>query len=637
MNLSEAADTVLTREVLAKLRHGLRTPVQLMMGYSEMLLEDAVGPESARRRALLEEVLSAARDVLGSIQRALPATGAELRSDDVAALHTSLREPQARILRATAELLEPTGAPLDEPFISDVRKIHESAVELLPVQASAAPDHGSELGAVDRPARILVVDDLEDVRDVLERRLQRMGYAVECAENGRVALEKVAERPFDLVLLDIEMPELDGYGVLKRMKADLSTRDIPIIVISALDDLDSAARCIELGAEDHLPKPFEPVWLRARIGACLEKKRLRDKELEYLGQVNRVTDAAAAVETGSYDSASLTAVAKRGDELGRLARVFNTMAAEVRTREERLREQIRELRREIEQARRVSLPAAVKPPSLPEGQLFAERYEILEELGSGGMGMVYKARDRELDDDVAIKTLRRDLLQRDATMIERFKSEIRLARRISHRNIVRTHDFGEWKGLYYLTMEYVEGITVRELIDTRGQLGISSTLAIGTQLAQALNVAHEQGVIHRDVKPQNLLLDEYGVLKVMDFGIARLAEGAKPITAVGVVIGTPAYMAPEQLLDGDVDARSDLYAAGVVLYECLTGRLPFEAPSPVSLIAKQLESKPPPPATLNADVPPALSSLVVRLLSRYAADRLRTAEELAHQLAQIVE
>jgi hypothetical protein len=140
----------------------MRTSVQLMIGYSDMLLEDTVGPKSARRRTLLKEVLSAARDVLGSIQRALPATGAQLRDDDLAVLYASLREPQARILRATEELLEPTEAPLDEPFVSDLWKIRDSALKLLPVQASAATDHGSDPGAVDQPARILVVDDLED-------------------------------------------------------------------------------------------------------------------------------------------------------------------------------------------------------------------------------------------------------------------------------------------------------------------------------------------------------------------------------------------------------------------------------------------------------------------------------------------
>ena len=153
---------------------------------------------------------------------------------------------------------------------------------------------------------------------------------------------------------------------------------------------------------------------------------------------------------------------------------------------------------------------------------------------------------------------------------------------------------GSGGGIYYLTMEYVEGITLRQLIDTQGRLGVPSTLAIATQMAESLAVAHEQGVIHRDIKPQNLLLDPDGVLKVMDFGIARLAERTTGNTEVGMAVGTPAYMSPEQLLSDEVDGRSDLYAMGLVLYECLTGRLPFEAKSPIALISRVLTEAPPP-------------------------------------------
>jgi serine/threonine protein kinase len=221
----------------------------------------------------------------------------------------------------------------------------------------------------------------------------------------------------------------------------------------------------------------------------------------------------------------------------------------------------------------------------------------------------------------------------DATLVARFKEEIKLARRLSDSHIVRTHDFGEWSGVYYLTMEYVEGMTVRALLNTRTRLGISSTLALATQLAQSLTVAHEHGVIHRDIKPQNLLLDADGVLKVMDFGVARLAERLSTLTEAGMVLGTPSYMPPEQLMAETVDGRSDLYAAGVVIYECLTGQLPFEASTVVSLVSKLLTQEPKPPIELNPEIPPALSALTVRLLAKKADDRVQTARELAEQLA----
>jgi serine/threonine-protein kinase len=424
------------------------------------------------------------------------------------------------------------------------------------------------------------------------------------------------------------MPGLDGYEVLERTKSNRATSHVPVIMISALDDVSSVVRCIERGAEDYLPKPFDPVLLKARVTACLAKK-------QYLDRVAKITAAASAVEEGRYDPAMLEAIAAEDDALGQLARVFGRMVDQVQAREARLRDRIRDLRMEIEGAREHTgeLPA-VADASLKDGDRFADRYEIRAAIGAGGMGSVYRAFDRELEEDVAIKMLKPALMT-DRTLVERFKQEIRLARRISHPNVVRTHDLGEWNGMYYLTMELVEGITVRDLIDSRGQLGVSAALAIGTQVAQALTVAHEQGVIHRDVKPQNLLLDASGVLKVMDFGVARLTEGKSTLTEVGLAVGTPAYMSPEQLLAETLDARSDLYSVGVVLFECLTGSLPFDADSPVSLIARMLNEEARAPVELNRDVPPALSSLVLSLLAKKPDDRVRSAEELGKRLAEI--
>jgi len=454
---------------------------------------------------------------------------------------------------------------------------------------------------------------------MLSRRLEREGYDSVSAADGREALDLIAKNDFDLVLLDVLMPEVDGYQVLEQLKNDPATRDIPVIMISALVDMPSIVRCIERGAEDFLPKPFDPVLLRARLSACLEKKRLRDAEKEYLEQVNEVIAAASAVEAGNYQGGTLAEVARRDDELGRLARIFDGMADHVRSREDRLRNQVHHLRDEVEAARKAQAKAGdtgSAATNLITGQRFADRYEVLGTIGQGGMGMVYRAMDLELEEEVAIKTLRPELVA-DETVLERFKSEIRLARRISHRNVVRIHDFGQSAGVDFLTMEYVEGITVRELIDERGRLEISSTLALARQLA---------------IKPQNLLVDGDGVLKVMDFGIARLTERSSGLTEVGLVVGTPSYMSPEQMLAEDIDARSDLYAAGVVLYECLTGRLPFDAPTPVAMIAKVLSQTPEAPNTIQSDVPPALSSLVMQLLAKDKNERVQTATGLAAQL-----
>jgi CheY-like chemotaxis protein len=620
-------------ESISELRHELRTPVNHIVGYCEMLLEDAVEAVRVDRQVALEDTLGVDHDV-------------PRRS--VIELVESLREPQRRIVNIMTSLLD-SGAPTDKSFSDDVRKIIGAAERLVGiepgVQTSTTTDEANGAGSEareetdpeggDGKARVLVVDDNEDNRAILERRLVRQGYNVECAENGSRALQMLDERPFDLVLLDIMMPEVDGYEVLQKVKENPQTRDIPVIMISALDDLGSIVRCVEHGAEDYLPKPFDPTLLKARISASLEKKRLRDSEKQYLEKVKLVIAAASAVESGTYEAGSLSPIARRDDELGRLARVFDTMAGEVKAREERLRQQVDDLRKAVEETHETPRQtASSRDAELAVGDVFAERYEILAAIDGGGMGMVYKARDRELDDEIAIKTLHSDLVSDDDRMIERFKSEIRLARLISHPSVVRTHDFGRWNGVYYLTMEYVEGVTARQLIAKHGRLAVSSTLAIATQLARSLEVAHAQGVIHRDIKPQNLLLDKDGNLKVLDFGVACLTERSGNITEAGMVVGTPAYMAPEQLLDETAEERSDLYAVGVVLYECLTGHLPFEANSSIALIAKALNEDPVPPAQRNPEVPAELSALIMRLLNKTPDGRPASASELGKLLAQ---
>ncbi len=639
----------LSADEVATLRHDMRTPVNHIVGYCELLLEDAEGPDHAARRERLEESLRAVRDALEMINASLSPGGHDVTQRDVDALYDRLREPHARIMESMAALLTPQDhATVDEEFSADVRKIRNATEQLVAAKRSASIEPAATLErevpatetiSPEGRGTILIVDDEPNNRAVLERHLERQGYTVVSAGDGAKALEIVQRASCDVVLLDVRMPGMDGREVLRRIKQDPATRDIPVVMISAADDLSTIAACIEAGADDFLPKPFDQVILRARVGASIEKKRLRNLEVDYLRQVERVAEAATAVERGVYAAGSLAQVAERGDALGRLARVFDSMAVGVKAREQRLQDHVTNLRREMDEAKRSA--AATGDTQEPDdgalipGELFANRYQITRVVGRGGMGMVYKARDRELAEDVAIKTLRSNAMSDDPTVVERFKTEIRLARRISHRNVVRTHDLGEHDGAYYVTMEYVEGITVRELIDMRGHLSVPSTLGIAQQLAASLEVAHGQGVIHRDIKPQNMLLDPDGVLKVMDFGIARLAQHTSTLTQAGMVIGTPAYMAPEQLLAEEVDARSDLYAVGVVLYECLTGALPFEGASPIALIAKVLHTVPVSPAERDGSVPLPLSGLVMRLLDKEPGGRPGSAGELRELLAEL--
>jgi CheY-like chemotaxis protein len=226
--------------------------------------------------------------------------------------------------------------------------------------------------------RILVVDDNQINRRLLQRALETEGYEVTTAEDGRQALDRLRDTSvpsFDVVLLDILMPELDGYATLAAIKGDDALRHLPVIMISAVDELESVIRCIETGATDYLPKPFNPSVLRARLNASLAGKRLRDLELEYLEQVDRVIAAAVAVEVGEYQAERLDGVANRTDALGHLARVFQRMANEVRAREERLKQQVQELRIEIDEGRQ-----AQKVAEITETEFFQRLRSQAEDL-----------------------------------------------------------------------------------------------------------------------------------------------------------------------------------------------------------------------------------------------------------------
>jgi serine/threonine-protein kinase len=352
--------------------------------------------------------------------------------------------------------------------------------------------------------------------------------------------------------------------------------------------------------------------------------------------VMQLVDATKRAADGDY-SADINVNA--GGEIGTLANAFRAMLADLRDKQALVEflggAGAGEAKTVRMAATTGTVANAVQAGGIMPGQRFAVRYEVKEVLGVGGMGMVFKAVDSELGEVIAIKTLRQELLSEDANALERFKSEIRLARRISHRNVVRTHDLGEFSGVYFITMEYVEGTTLKELVRRRGRLPIPATLTVAKQLCRALEVAHEQGVIHRDIKPQNMVVEPDGVLKVMDFGIARLAKRQSGMTEQGMVVGTPEYMAPEQLMGEEIDARADIYAAGCVIYECLTGHPPLSAENQFTLVAKLLEETPETPISQNSEVPQVLSDLVMRTLSKKAADRPQTAGELHDLLAAI--
>jgi beta-lactam-binding protein with PASTA domain len=264
-----------------------------------------------------------------------------------------------------------------------------------------------------------------------------------------------------------------------------------------------------------------------------------------------------------------------------------------------------------------------------QGTLFAGRYLLERKLGSGGMADVWLARDQELSRNVAVKVLH-ERYANDEQFVERFRREATHAAGLSHPNIVSIFDRGEVEGSYYIVMEYVEGRTLKELIVTRGACPVPVAISYVRQVLAALRYAHRNGIIHRDIKPHNVIVDREGRAKVADFGIAR--AGTSQMTEVGSIIGTAQYLSPEQARGSVVDESSDLYSTGIVLYELLTGAVPFTGDTPVEIAMKHLSTPPAPPSTLRHEVPHDLDLVVLRALAKEPIDRYRSAQEMDHDL-----
>jgi serine/threonine protein kinase/Tfp pilus assembly protein PilF len=270
---------------------------------------------------------------------------------------------------------------------------------------------------------------------------------------------------------------------------------------------------------------------------------------------------------------------------------------------------------------------------LTTGSTFAGRFQIIEEMGKGGMGRVYKVYDTEIKEKVALKLLKPEIAS-DAKTIERFRNEIRLARKIAHRNVCRMYDLGEYRGTRFITMEYVDGEDLKSTIRRIGRLPVGKAVAIARQICEGLEEAHRLGVVHRDLKPGNIMLDREGNARIMDFGIARSMK-TKGITGAGIMIGTPEYMSPEQVEGKETDARSDIYSLGVVLYEMVTGQMLFEGESPFTVGMKHKGEVPKDPKGLNPQIPDDLSASILKCLEKDRDRRYRNAGELRSVLENI--
>jgi len=270
---------------------------------------------------------------------------------------------------------------------------------------------------------------------------------------------------------------------------------------------------------------------------------------------------------------------------------------------------------------------------LTTGSTFAGRYQVIEELGRGGMGRVYKVFDTKIKEKVALKLLKPEIAS-DEDTIERFSNEIRLSRKIGHRNVCKMFDLSEAEGAHFITMEYVSGEDLKSMIRMSGSLSIGMVLSVGKQVCDGLAEAHSLGVIHRDLKPQNIMIDKGGNAKIMDFGIARSVR-EKGITGAGVMIGTPEYMSPEQAEAKEVDQRSDIYSLGIILYEMATSHVPFEGDTALSIAMKHKGETPKNPKQFNPNIPADLSAVILKCLEKDKAKRYQGAAEVHSELEKI--
>jgi eukaryotic-like serine/threonine-protein kinase len=317
------------------------------------------------------------------------------------------------------------------------------------------------------------------------------------------------------------------------------------------------------------------------------------------------------------------------DEVGSLAKAFRAMVGELKEK--------RSLEELVGQLSRSAAPAATMPATgdptqgMRPGDTLGNRYRLERVLGRGAMAVVFLAKDRELEDEVALKLLTPKAFDEGTQALQTIRQEIRLARRITHPNVVRVHDLGEATGVRFLTMEFVPGITLRQLIDQQGPLALGPGLQIAKQLCRGLAAVHESGIVHRDIKPQNIMVLPGGTVKLMDFGIAQSVAADHSNDEVA---GTPYYMSPEQTRGGAMDGRSDLYSVGATLYELFTGCRPFEG-SISEVIRKHVSEEAVPPTTVRPDLPDMLERLILSCLAKEPARRPASAQDLYAALMRV--
>jgi len=423
--------------------------------------------------------------------------------------------------------------------------------------------------------RILVVDGEAGARNLLALRLANEGYSTDVATDGRAALESIRREPPSLIISETVLSGMDGFSLLDTLKRE--GKKIPFVFLSARNDALSMNKGLLLGAADFLPKPINTEVLLTKLQ-------------KLMGQDFAAADASARL--------TLSDVTRGGSEI-----------------------------------------PTVTYGELAPGVSILNRFRLVADLGEGGMGKVFKARDERLEEDVVIKVMKESLTG-DPKTLEHFKREIRLARKISHPAVVRIFDFFEVGTLKFVTMEFLNGTDLAGEIVKRGAFPIGVTLRIAAEFFEGLATAHDLNVVHRDIKPHNVFLLAEGRVKILDFGIAQGLDPERPDhTMTQTIIGTPDYMSPEQLLGQKLDPRTDLYSAGIMIYEMLTGDTPFQGDDMTSRVTSRLNRDADPPSRKVPKIPSEVDQFVLRLIARNRDQRYpdaRTAAADARNLIKIL-
>ncbi len=473
----------------------------------------------------------------------------------------------------------------------------------------------SDAEATAQRATILVVDDSPQNLSLMSGLLEDL-YTVKLAPSGARALKIASAHPLDLILLDIMMPEIDGYEVCRALKENSETRHIPVIFLTAMDGMADEEKGLLAGAVDYVTKPISPPILLARVRNQLALK----EAIDHLREQNQL------LEQERMRSRELLLKLKQASdnllEHNRLLKQENIQA--------------------IHTMQSVAAAQNAKTPledtgtsaSAPEQRTLG-RYQIARELGKGAMGTVYLGTDPKIGRVVAIKTmsLPRNIDADEMQNIkQRFFREAESAGSLTHPNIVAIYDVGEQHDLAYIAMEFLKGQDLAPYAKPDHLLPLEKVLSICARVAEALDYAHEHNVVHRDIKPANVVYepDSDGV-KVTDFGIASITNSLK--TDSGMVLGTPAYMSPEQVAGSAIDGRSDLYSLGVMLYVLVSGRLPFQGESLAQLMHKITHDPHPDIRTYNADFPDCVATVVNTALAKDPVHRYQSGGQMAKALS----